>query len=232
MAFVKLTEDVENIQKLDDRPQLSASDLKACFDKAGVDIKSVFNNLIDQLEAYSCATNLGATALGDEYESENVQGILEELKDASDLLKVTDNITAGEAYGYPEENLTSRLNRIKNAIDDLIIGELPEDFMSLVAKQVTLDKDDWILNQQTNYYENTITDSTVTQNHYIIINMDLDNQMKIKDIGVESINGGVKIYTTKLPQEDIAATMVIQGVTDVTDSITIEEIQDYVDTYI
>ena len=39
MAFTKLTTDVENIQKLADRPQLEPKALKEVFDKSGEDIK-------------------------------------------------------------------------------------------------------------------------------------------------------------------------------------------------
>ena len=39
MASTKFTSDVENIQKLADRPQLEPKALKEVFDKAGEDIK-------------------------------------------------------------------------------------------------------------------------------------------------------------------------------------------------
>ena len=52
MAFTKLTTDVENIQKLADRPQLSAQQLKAAFDGAGADIKQYLTEtLVPELEA-------------------------------------------------------------------------------------------------------------------------------------------------------------------------------------
>ena len=49
MAFTKFTSDVENIQKLADRPQLEPKALKEVFDKAGEDIKlSLIHILLDR----------------------------------------------------------------------------------------------------------------------------------------------------------------------------------------
>lgn len=130
MAFNRFETDVENIQKLDDRPQITAAQLKACFDQAGVDIKTAVNGLMTQLEALTSAGNIGANALGDEYVATTIQGILAELKAVCDLLKNADNITANSGEGWPTETLTARLNRIKTTIDNLIIGQLPVDSIS------------------------------------------------------------------------------------------------------
>ena len=63
MAFTKLTTDVENIQKLADRPQLSAQQLKAAFDGAGADIKQYLTEtLVPELEAATAALRILATA--------------------------------------------------------------------------------------------------------------------------------------------------------------------------
>ena len=56
MALTKLTADVENISALDDRPNdvdgLTATQLKALFDKAGKDIKTYINGtLTTQVDA-------------------------------------------------------------------------------------------------------------------------------------------------------------------------------------
>ena len=60
MAFTKLTTDVENIQKLADRPQLSAQQLKAAFDGAGADIKQYLTEtLVPELEAATAAGSDG-----------------------------------------------------------------------------------------------------------------------------------------------------------------------------
>ena len=66
MAFTKFTSDVENIQKLADRPQLEPKALKEVFDKAGEDIKKyVAETLVPEMEAVTAAESIGATYLGD-----------------------------------------------------------------------------------------------------------------------------------------------------------------------
>ena len=66
MAFTKLTSDVKNIQKLADRPQMSAADLKKAFDTAVIDIKKyLVQTLIPEMENTTAAGNLGASAIGD-----------------------------------------------------------------------------------------------------------------------------------------------------------------------
>ena len=64
MAFTKLTTDVENIQKLADRPQLSAQQLKAAFDGAGADIKQYLTEtLVPEMEAVTAAESIGADGI-------------------------------------------------------------------------------------------------------------------------------------------------------------------------
>lgn len=91
MAFTRLTSDVENIQKLADRPQMSAADLKKAFDTAVIDIKKyLVQTLIPEMENTTAAGNLGASAIGDgdpdTAEKRNVQAKLNylygELKNA------------------------------------------------------------------------------------------------------------------------------------------------------
>lgn len=66
MAFTKFTSDVENIQKLADRPQLEPKALKEVFDKAGEDIKKyVAETLVPEMEAETAAGNVGAAHIGD-----------------------------------------------------------------------------------------------------------------------------------------------------------------------
>lgn len=52
MALTKLTTDVNNIQKLADRPTETPTQIKAAFDKAGADIKEYINNtLTEEIDA-------------------------------------------------------------------------------------------------------------------------------------------------------------------------------------
>ena len=87
MAFTRFETDTANIIKLSDRPKqndgLSAAQVKAKFDKAGVDLKTYLNDVLtEELERTtdgdSGADNIGATAVGDGT-AETVQGILEEM---------------------------------------------------------------------------------------------------------------------------------------------------------
>ena len=88
MAFTKVTDDVANISKLSDRPNLNdgltAAQLKSKFDEAGVDLKTYINDtLIAELESTtdsaSGADNIGATAITG-VTGATVQTILEDLK--------------------------------------------------------------------------------------------------------------------------------------------------------
>lgn len=67
MAFSRLSADVQNIAKLDDEPNdvggMTAAELKAAFDQAGVDIKTFVNLLASELEARSAAGNIGIETL-------------------------------------------------------------------------------------------------------------------------------------------------------------------------
>ena len=80
-------EDVRNVEKLEDRPQMLAQQLKATFDKAGVDLKQAHNalvgcieELVRQLEGAQGAGEIGAKALGQgDGSAGNVQAKLEYL---------------------------------------------------------------------------------------------------------------------------------------------------------
>lgn len=60
MSFQKMEENVLNISALDNKPKMSAAELKAMFDAAGVSLKTFVNNLIDELAASTAATHIGA----------------------------------------------------------------------------------------------------------------------------------------------------------------------------
>ena len=68
MSFTRFTEETGNISALSDRPNdtegLSASELKARFDKAGNDVKEYINGeLLPALEATTAAGNIGIAAI-------------------------------------------------------------------------------------------------------------------------------------------------------------------------
>ena len=101
MAFTKLTSDVANIQKLADRPQMSAADLKKAFDTAVIDIKKyLVQTLLPEMENTTAAGNLGAAAIGDgdPDTDKNIQAKLQYLYDeirSAQMGQITDrSITA------------------------------------------------------------------------------------------------------------------------------------------
>lgn len=59
MSFSKMTDNVLNISSLADKPTCTATELKAFFDKAGLDIKTFINNLIDEMSSESASENIG-----------------------------------------------------------------------------------------------------------------------------------------------------------------------------
>lgn len=57
--FPKLNKNVLNISALDDRPSMSAAELKAFFDRAGVDIKAYLNDLVEQMAQSTAGEHIG-----------------------------------------------------------------------------------------------------------------------------------------------------------------------------
>lgn len=57
--FNKMTKNVLNISALDNRPVISAEELKSTFDKAGADIKDAFNGLVEQLASKTAGEHIG-----------------------------------------------------------------------------------------------------------------------------------------------------------------------------
>lgn len=84
MAFTPLNDDLNIIQKLPDLPNdvggLSADELKAAYDKAGILIKEYINNiLIKELESVAGASNIGISPI-EGVSAETVQRALEILR--------------------------------------------------------------------------------------------------------------------------------------------------------
>ena len=58
--FNKMTKNVLNVSALENRPSMSAEELKATFDRAGADIKEAFNGLVEQLVSETAGEHIGA----------------------------------------------------------------------------------------------------------------------------------------------------------------------------
>ena len=75
-------------------------------------------------------------------------------------------------------------------------------------KVVVLDKNNWVLNNETGYYEYTVNDSAITHDHYMDTAIDLANQDKLGHSAIESFDGYYKIYTSELPAENVTIIVV------------------------
>lgn len=71
----------------------------------------------------------------------------------------------------------------------------------------------WTQNTTTEKYEYTVEDESITKDHHITCNMNIENQNKLKDAEGDSYNGGFTIRTTELPTEDITMDITIQKMT-------------------
>lgn len=92
MAFEKITENVENISLLADTPAMTSTELKAEFDKGNKTIKTKFNKLVDDLNAFitTLATkeDVGGTVLYNTSEGQNNDITLNDSLENFDRVKI------------------------------------------------------------------------------------------------------------------------------------------------
>lgn len=70
----------------------------------------------------------------------------------------------------------------------------------------TLVVSNWVKNLDTGFYEYDIIDNDITAETIVDGMLDIDNQYKLNSSHTESYNGGFKVVTTELPNEDINIT--------------------------
>lgn len=89
MALIdrKVNEWSQAVSSLDDKPKMSATDLKAAFDSNTNQLKPAINGIIDDLTGAEGASNIGLTAI-DNIDGKTVQAVLENL---SAFAKTTDD---------------------------------------------------------------------------------------------------------------------------------------------
>lgn len=75
-------------------------------------------------------------------------------------------------------------------------------------KEIHLEPNGWVLNEETGYWEYTVMDPDITYNHYMDCALDLENQAKIGSCGVSSFDGHYTIYTTEKPSESVTMNIV------------------------
>ena len=95
--FNKMTKNVLNISALDDRPVMSATELKETFDRAGVDIKETFNGLVEQLASETAGEHIGANV--ESVATKTLQAVLtafdEAIKDRYTKTEVDTSVSQG-----------------------------------------------------------------------------------------------------------------------------------------
>ena len=78
-----------------------------------------------------------------------------------------------------------------------------EDGDVVTSKSLTLLSSGWTLNSNTNLYEYTVSDNTVTANHIVNGYMDLENQAKMVDGYIETAAGSYTFITSTAPTQNI-----------------------------
>lgn len=116
MAFSRMTKNVKNVSMLPDAVQGQSNELKNTFDQAGVDLKDALNELIEELEANTSASNLGAfkngvnTTVQEYLDSMNTKlSTVEEGANAYTLPEATDEILGGIRVGATTEIVNGKL---------------------------------------------------------------------------------------------------------------------------
>lgn len=94
--------------------------------------------------------------------------------------------------------MAEKLNNIENGIYN----------NQLFCYQLTLLSTNWTLNTTTNLYEYNVIDENITNDIYVIVDLDIVNSQKLEGTSqVNSYDGGYIISTTELPTQDITASV-------------------------
>ena len=180
MGFTKFTKNVLNISALPDRVQNQAEKLKATFDQAGVDIKEAHNTLIDELNADTSASNLGAKKA--DGTASTVQNVLNELDEFAKTSKeevynelnnkkvdkVAGKQLSTEDYTTTEKNKLASIAENANnyklpvATTKALGGIIPDGVTITVdengrASSITADSEDWTARQMVRDLEEDLT---------------------------------------------------------------------------
>ena len=109
MSFTRMTQEVNNISQLADRPNdngMNAAQLKAAFDAAGVDIKAFINAFLDELEADGAAGNIGFSS--------------ELISNAATVKEAIEAIYGTTIDSLPDDAVTTAKIRDRNVTGDKI----------------------------------------------------------------------------------------------------------------
>ena len=161
MAFTPFTTDVENISKLDDRPNaggMTATELKAEFDKAGKDIKAFLVNFLSELQGSGAAGNIGF--LADNMDSNNVKSAIEEANYNAKNSQVDVQRLANSAV-YTPKLADGAVTKDKIAENAIIKSNLNGSLYTRYdAYDISSDTEDWTEENDGSY------SYTITSNYY------------------------------------------------------------------
>lgn len=115
-----------------------------------------------------------------------------------------------------ESELVSSFNEWFKTVEYVLDGDAAGHLLNLIhekslkCKTRVLNVNNWVQNEETGYYEYTINNSLITASHLVEGHLDLENQEKLSNNYIESFDGGYKIITEDLPEEDITVNIAIQ----------------------
>jgi hypothetical protein len=105
-----------------------------------------------------------------------------------------------------EVSVDNRISANATAIAGLAVKRL----------DLTIASNAWVLNQTSNKYEYTGSNTNITADTYIDIIMDDTNAEKFVDGAVTSASGSFTIATTTAPETSVSMTLILIETTDVT----------------
>ena len=117
---------------------------------------------------------------------------------------------------HVEASFEKDFNEWFKTVQTTLSGDVAGNLFNLInenalkSKTITLSVDGWQLNEETQEYEYTVENSIVTKNHVVDGKMDSKNKAKITDGYTNTYDGGYKIITPKLPDEEITMDIFIQ----------------------
>ena len=115
-----------------------------------------------------------------------------------------------------QQSFEQEFNNWFQTIQNVLDGDTAGHLFNLIntkaepprSKRITLLSSDWVENGETGYFEYVIPDENITKNHLINGYGDLDT--KLTDGHTDSYNGGYKIITSELPEEDVILDITIE----------------------
>lgn len=112
-------------------------------------------------------------------------------------------------------DFTGWFNTIKNKLDGDVAGNLANDITKIVNASpksylLTLNVENWTLNENTDFYEYDVARDGVTSQTEVKVILDIVNQDRLNKAYTKSYNGGFKVISNILPKEDIDATIIYE----------------------